>query len=118
MQEHLQGAEVVLHGEEGEEVSRWSRWVPEHLQGVARRLCSEVAENLFPVWRDWTQQAHMSRPHLLSLCRPVRSSLEDRITRRQGAHQDPQHTTHILNKTTKTAIKPLNTKTVCPGPPK
>ena len=97
MQEHLQGAKVVLHGEEGEEVSRWSSGVHEHLQGASRRLCSEVAENLFPVWRDWTQQAHLSRTHLPTLCRQVRSTHDGRIARCQGAHQDPQHTIHIIN---------------------
>ena len=82
MPEHLQGAEVLLHGEEGEEVPRGPSWVPEHLQGASSRLYTEVTEDLLSVWWSRPQQAHLPRPHLHTVCPSVRHPHEDRVADR------------------------------------
>ena len=72
MPEYVQGAEVVLHTEEGAEVSRGSCWMPEHLQGTPGYTCPQVSEDLLSVWGNRTQQAHLQSNRMPAMCYPCR----------------------------------------------
>jgi len=69
----------------------------EHLQGTAGRVCPEDAENLLSVRRCGSQQAHLQRHHMLSLCRPVRSS-DSSESEASPPPQDIERTSNLLNK--------------------
>ena len=58
LHEHLQGAQD-RQDQEGEQVTWGPRRLHEHLQGVQGRHGQEAPQDLFSVWRERTQLAHV-----------------------------------------------------------